>query len=285
MTVYGFVGASGTGKSHRALEVAQRLEVPCILDDGLLIKENVVLAGVSAKREASRIASIRRALYTNPAHAGEIRAALDASGAESVMVLGTSKHMVDEIAKRLDLPPIARYISIEEVASRSDIDAARSVRFSEGKHVIPAPTFALKKEFSGYFLTPLKRLVRRGRRIGGGHVTGDYGERTVVRPTFSYLGNYTISRAALVQLVCCIAVKSTGILRVTDADLDLTEGGLEIRLSVCVRYGIMIRDALYETADRLRYEIDRQTSLIIYGIELSAKSMEMDRSDAPSPAS
>ena len=292
MTVYGFVGPSGTGKSHRALEVAKRINVACILDDGLLIRENQVIAGVSAKREASRIASIRRALYSEQTHANQVRAALDASGAESVMIIGTSSHMVDEIAKRLKLPPISTYIDIEDIASRSDIEAARAVRVTEGKHVIPVPTFALKKEFSGYFLAPLRRLVKRGKKgaaagtgsgagaggaAGGKYRSGgseDFGERTVVRPTFSYLGAYSISRTALMQLIDCIALKSVDIIRTIETNVNFSEGGLDIELSVCVRYGARIHDVLNETVRLLRYEMDRQTSLHIGEVRLIAKSLE-----------
>ena len=350
MTVYGFVGPSGTGKSHRALEVAKRVNVDCILDDGLLIRENQMLAGVSAKREASRIASIRRALYSEQAHADQVRAALGASGAKSVMIIGTSPHMVDEIAKRLELPPISTYIDIEDVASRSDIEAARAVRVSEGKHVIPVPTFALRKDFSGYFLAPLRRIVTRGKKgnaagaavagggggkkgnagaavaggaggkkgnagavaAGGGDVKkgntgattadgggdkinasaynnaaatsdskyhigspGDLGERTVVRPTFSYLGGYSISRNALEQLINCIALKSGGVVRVTDMNVTFSESGIDIMMSICVRYGVKIHNVLSETIKLLRYEIDRQTSLNVREVRLVAKSLEV----------
>lgn len=304
MKVYGFVGPSGTGKSYRALEVAKRYSVSCILDDGLLIRENQVLAGTSAKREASRIASIRRALFTEPAHAEAVRNALDATDAESVMILGTSVHMVDSITNRLSLPPISTYIDISEVASPGDIEAARAVRMDEGKHVIPAPTFALKKDFSGYFLAPLRRLVERGIRPGrnttamtynqpagvqsagaqgagvygtGAVNVGDIGERTVVRPTFSYLGGYTISRAALEQLVSHIALKCDGVARVIDASVDYTDNGLDIGLSLGVLYGVKIHNALNAAVIRLRMEVDRQTSLHIRGVRLVAKSLEDER--------
>ena len=301
MTVYGFVGSSGTGKSHHALEIARQIDVSCILDDGLLIRGNKVLAGTSAKREVSRIASIRRALYTDQAHAEQVRAVLSETGAQAVMILGTSTQMIDEIAKRLMLPPISTYIDISDVIPQSDIDAARAVRRNEGKHVIPAPTFALKKEFSGYFLTPLRRLVRRGRgadtkkaggkadaadAVGaagaagknGAKITGlvrDYGERTVVRPTFSYLGGYSISRAALGQLVSCIALKTSGIVKVLDVNVDFTNDGLDIEMFLCVEYGAKIHNSLSEAVRLLRIEVDRQTSLHIRGVKLTAKSLDV----------
>ena len=312
MKVYGFVGPSGTGKSYRALEIAGRKNVSCILDDGLLIKENQVLAGSSAKREASRIASVRRALYTEQSHAEKVRAALAATGEQSVMILGTSAHMVDSIARRLGLPPISEYIEIGDVATRGEIEAAQKARMTEGKHVIPVPTFAIKKEFSGYFLAPLKRLVRRGRKPGasvpganvpgasagaggavansggavanssgasaGSSVTGAgagvHGERTVVRPTYSYLGDYTISRAAIEQLVACIAKKTDGIVRTTGFSVEYNDGGLDIGLSLCVRYGAKIHVALNEVLRNLREEVDRQASLQIREASIVAESLD-----------
>ncbi|MCL2057649.1 MAG: hypothetical protein FWH01_01130 [Oscillospiraceae bacterium] len=276
LTVYGFVGPSGTGKSHHALDVARRFGVSYILDDGLLIRENRVLAGSSAKREASRIASVRRALYTEQSHAEQVGEALAGSGAQSVMILGTSAHMVDEIAKRLKLPPIDMYIDIGDMVSDSDIEAARAVRRSEGKHVIPAPTFALKKEFSGYFLAPLRHLVRRGKKAGAGTGVGaGAGERTVVRPTFSYLGGYSISRSALEQLAACVAMKSAGVAGVMDVNVDFAENRLDIAMSLCIKYGVGIRAVLAGTAKLIRAEMDRQTSLHIREVSLTAKSLDV----------
>ena len=44
--VYAFVGPSGTGKSYRAQMVAGEKDTHFIIDDGLLIKENEVIAGI-----------------------------------------------------------------------------------------------------------------------------------------------------------------------------------------------------------------------------------------------
>ena len=48
MRVLAFVGPSGTGKSYRAQLVARENNIHYIIDDGLLINENEVLAGTSA---------------------------------------------------------------------------------------------------------------------------------------------------------------------------------------------------------------------------------------------
>ena len=53
--VYAFVGPSGTGKSYRAQMVASENGIHYIIDDGLLIKDNEVIAGVSAKKAPTNV--------------------------------------------------------------------------------------------------------------------------------------------------------------------------------------------------------------------------------------
>ena len=63
MEVIALVGPSGTGKSHRALVVAHNEKADAIIDDGILIKDNKIIAGRSAKREASKIMAVKRAIF------------------------------------------------------------------------------------------------------------------------------------------------------------------------------------------------------------------------------
>lgn len=65
MQVYAFVGKTGTGKSYHAQEVAKKYGIKYIIDDAILIKENKVIAGKSAKTEASKIASVKAAIFLN----------------------------------------------------------------------------------------------------------------------------------------------------------------------------------------------------------------------------
>ena len=51
---YAFVGPSGTGKSYRAQMVASEKNIKFIIDDGLLIMDNKVIAGESAKNHQQK---------------------------------------------------------------------------------------------------------------------------------------------------------------------------------------------------------------------------------------
>ena len=73
MDVIALVGPSGTGKSHRALQVAAEHHADAIIDDGILIKDGHIVAGESAKTEKSKIMAVRRAIFVLPGHAEEVR--------------------------------------------------------------------------------------------------------------------------------------------------------------------------------------------------------------------
>ena len=71
MEVIAFTGPSGTGKSYRSLIVAKNNGADGIIDDGLLISNGRVIAGTSAKKESTRIASVKHALFIPPKYAAE----------------------------------------------------------------------------------------------------------------------------------------------------------------------------------------------------------------------
>jgi ABC-type dipeptide/oligopeptide/nickel transport system ATPase component len=181
--VYGFIGPSGTGKSHNAGWVANERHIEYIVDDGLLIKGSTIIAGSSAKRESTRIASVKRAIFNDPEQAALITKAISDCQPESILVLGTSDDMLDVICKNLKLPPVHERIYINDVVSEEDIKTAIHSRKENGKHVIPVPTMEIKSQFSGYFLDPLNIFHKKD-----WHRYKSSGEKSVVRPTFSYMG-------------------------------------------------------------------------------------------------
>lgn len=63
MEVYALVGSSGTGKSFKALEFAYENDIEYIIDDGILIYKNKVLAGISAKQANTTIEAVKRAIF------------------------------------------------------------------------------------------------------------------------------------------------------------------------------------------------------------------------------
>ena len=161
--VYAFVGPSGTGKSYRAQMVASERNINYIIDDGLLIKENEVIAGESAKKAPTKVGTVKHALFYEEEEREIIVKALKKYRPESILILGTSDGMVQKIAANLGLPEISETIYITDVATEQEMKTARRIRETEGKHVIPVPTFEIKKDFSGYLLDPLQIFKSKGK--------------------------------------------------------------------------------------------------------------------------
>ena len=74
--VYALVGRSGTGKSHHSKLLAQKHHIDLIIDDGLLIKGDRILAGRSAKRDPNFITAVRTAVFDDDSHREDVQAAL-----------------------------------------------------------------------------------------------------------------------------------------------------------------------------------------------------------------
>ena len=104
--VYAFVGASGTGKSYRAQMVASEYNIRYIIDDGLLIKDNEVIAGESAKKAPTKIETVKKALFNNFEEAENIKKAFRKYRPESILILGTSDSMIKKIRENLGLPEL-----------------------------------------------------------------------------------------------------------------------------------------------------------------------------------
>lgn len=271
MKLYAFVGPSGTGKSHRAQMVARQKGTEYIIDDALFIKGNKIIAGTSAKRAATKIESVKRALYSNPSQVEEIQAAIEKEKPESILILGTSDEMVAKIAKNIADQEIEETVYIEDVSTPEEIAAARSARRAEGKHVIPVPTFEIKKEFSGYLVDPLQIFKWKGRG------TAPYmAEKSLIRPTFSYLGNYTISDNVIRTIIEYMSRDIEGIYKIQRIKIDTYSNGIFIYIDVILEYGHNLRDILAELKRRSIKEIDRLTAINVIDIQLLAKGLHIE---------
>ncbi len=271
MKAIGFVGPSGTGKSHRASWVAREYGTDFIIDDGLLIKGNQIIAGVSAKRESTKIASIKRALFTDKKHAEDVINALHKYDTQILLIIGTSDGMVETIAERLGIGPISDKVYITDVASEYEIKQALSTRREQGKHVIPVPTFEIKKDFSGYFLDPLQIFRRKGK--------GSYqliGEKSVVRPTFSYMGNYTISDYTIYQIVEYVTSNIEGVSKISRFRAENRTDGIYIEMDLVLVYGSMIKQLLREVQEKVSEQIKHLTALNIKRMNVVAKSLVVE---------
>ena len=280
MDVIALVGPSGTGKSHRALWVAQKNGADAIIDDGILIKDGKVIGGHSAKKEKNRIMAVRRAIFVLPGHASEVRHAIAASQPRRILLLGTSENMVQKIAKALKIGPVSKIIRIEDIASKKDMEIAQYHRLRRGEHIIPVPTIELKPHFSGYLIDPIKSFFKtsssKRRRLG---------ERSIVRPVFSYYGKLVIDDSVIKSIVHIVAEKlqevyrvgSTHVKHLFNGDDDL---GIMVSIVIVFAYGHTIAEAMERLRKEVQAEIERMTGMVVHEINILVKSLHVDRARA-----
>ena len=270
--VYAFVGPSGTGKSYRAQMVANENNIHYIIDDGLFIKDNEIIAGESAKKAPTKIETVKKALFLKQEQKDEIRKAIEKYKPESILILGTSDGMVQKIATNLGLPQIQKIIYIDEIATKEEIEEARRSRVTEGKHVIPVPTFEIKKDFSGFILDPLQIFRFKGR---------DHkpyiSEKSIIRPTFSYLGNFTISDTVFRQIIEHIAKKEANIHDVLRTRIENQAEGPYVYIELSVEYGVNIRDVVESFKNKILKELDKQTAMRVQTIKIIVKEIHINK--------
>ena len=269
---YAFVGPSGTGKSYRAQMVASEKGISYIIDDGLIIKENEVIAGVSAKKAATKIETVKKALFNNPEESDEIKKAFRKYRPESILILGTSDNMIKKIRENLGLPELTETIYITDVATEEEMQEAKRIRQTQGKHVIPVPTFEIKKDFSGFILDPLQIFKSKGK-----DAKPYISEKSIIRPTFSYLGNFRISDTVFRQIIEYLATKIESIYKVSRVRIDKIgdNEGITIYIEVVVEYGYNILEALKEFKKKCKKEIENLTAMNVENIDIVAKGIHV----------
>lgn len=270
ITVYAFVGPSGTGKSYRAGLVASENGINFIIDDGLFIKDNEIIAGNSAKKAPTKIETVKHALFMEDEEKADILKAIKKYKPEKILILGTSDNMVKKIAENLGLPEISKIIYISEIATEEEMQTAKRIRTTEGKHVIPVPTFELKKDFSGYILDPLQIFKSKGKGA-----KPYISEKSIIRPTFSYLGNFTISDSVFRQIIDYMADKTEAIYKIAKTRVDTTVDGENIYIEVIILYGYNIMDMVSEFKMKVRKEIERLTAMNVQSIDVVVKGIQI----------
>ena len=266
--VYAFVGPSGTGKSYRAQMIASERGISFIIDDGLLIKENEVIAGESAKKAATKVATVKHALFYEESEREPIIKAFKKYKPESILILGTSDGMVQKMAANLGLPEISETIYITDVATEEEMKTARRIRVTEGKHVIPVPTFEIKKDFSGYLLDPLQIFKSKGKGQ-----QPYISEKSIIRPTFSYLGKFTISDLVFRQILEYLAVQTPAIHKILKARVDNFGEGVKIYMEVSIVYGFNVVEGLNKFKEKSRKEIEKLTAMNVVELDVVAKNI------------
>ena len=265
--VYALIGESGTGKSFRAKLVAQKYEIEYIIDDGLLIRDNRILAGHSAKKEKTFMAAVKVALFDEKVHRDEIARKLQGEKTKKILILGTSEKMVNKISARLQLPLPSKIIKIEDISSQEEIDKAIRTRRIEGKHVIPVPSIEVKRSYPNIFYNAIKIFKRKALPISFGTAPSVH-EKSVVRPEYSKRGKVIISEAALSQMVIHCVDEYNQDIRIKKILVKDDEMGYRLVITIDVSYGIQLGGNIHKLQQYIIDNIERYTGILIEEVNI-----------------
>ncbi|KGE70753.1 peptide ABC transporter ATPase [Spirochaeta lutea] len=270
LKVYALVGKSGTGKSFRARLLAEKLKIDALIDDGLLIKDQKIIAGKSAKKEAAYLAAVKTALFTDPNHRAQVKKALESSKIKRVLLLGTSDRMIQKICEILQLPKPTKIIQIEDIATADEINTAIHYRKHHGKHVIPVPAIEVKKNYPKIMADSLKIMLRSG---FGMFKRSKLYEKTVVRPEFSNRGVINISEAALSQMIMhCVAEHSPGF-KIHKLVVRQDGTGYSMNLHLDVPFGRELAASIHDLHTYIIEKLEQYTGIIVDELNITVNKI------------
>lgn len=268
--VYALVGKSGTGKSFRAKLIAEKYAVDVIIDDGLLIYHNKILAGKSAKNERYSLNAVRVAIFEDTAHRQEAIMSLERTKFKKILLLGTSDRMVEKIVVRLNLPPIMKIIRIEDISTPEEISIARRNR-REGKHVIPVPVVEIQQRLPHLIYDRISLFFKASKGFLGKKTRKEV-EKTVVRPQFQdgKRGVLTISEAAISQMVLHCVQEFDSTIRPEKVRIRRTHGDqFIVRLGIATPYKSQMGEILYSLQAFIVSKIEKYTGIMLKEVHIS----------------
>lgn len=268
--VFALVGESGTGKSFRSKIVAEENGIHAIIDDGLLILDDKIVAGHTAKKEKTYMGAVRAALFDDKAQRDEVAKAMKEAKIKKILLLGTSEKMVMKIAMRLQLPQPSKIINIKDIATEEEIQKAIKSRQVEGKHVIPVPSIEVKKSYPQIFSNSLHDFfTRKNKGSSKKNKSNSVSiEKSVVKPEFSKKGRIEISEAALTQMVMHCVNETEPDIVIKKIQIKTNAHGYRIVITIDVPFGTQLTGKIHKLQSYIIDQIESFTGILIEEVSI-----------------
>ena len=265
------IGKPGTGKSFYSQRIATELNLEVIIDDGLRIKDSVIICGRSAKSEETKIAATKTAIFFDQIYCASVRDCIRKNKITSTLILGTSLKMADRIAHQLHLGGIDKIIRIEDMLTSNEIQMARSQRKKLGRHIIPVPAMEIRKWYPAIFFDSIQMIIHK--YLGAAQKTNF--ENSIVRPKFGEHYNISISENAIRQMIMTIIHNVNNTIVVRSMKIKW------VRCDACkITLNVALCDINNSTKDMLRISenikslIQNNIGLIIEKVDIAIDSQE-----------
>jgi ABC-type dipeptide/oligopeptide/nickel transport system ATPase component len=267
---YALVGKSGTGKSFRAKLVAEKFGIELIIDDGLLIHDQKILAGKSAKKAKSYLGAIKTAVFDDKEHRISVVKALEKQKFKRILILGTSEKMIRKITSRLNLPSPFKILNIEQLASKEEIALAIKSRKMEGKHVIPVPAIEIHRTYPRFVYDSIRVFVKKNILFRGGN---EVFEKAIVRPEFGEKGKIKISESAIAQMVNHCIDEFDDTISVKKIQVKNDPRGYKLKISIHIPLGIQMSGSIHNLQEYIIESIERYSGVLIHKVTITIEKL------------
>lgn len=98
-------------------------------------------------------------------------------------------------------------------------------------------------------------------------------EKSIIRPTFSYMGKFTISDLVFRQILEYLAQKTPAIHKILKTRVENYGEGAKIYMEVSIVYGFNVVEGLNNFKEKSKKEIETLTAMNVVELEVVAKSI------------
>jgi len=263
---YALVGKSGTGKSFRAKLVAQKYGIELIIDDGLLIRDQKIIAGKSAKKAKSYLGAIKTAVFDDKEHKISVIKALEKEKFKRILILGTSEKMIRKISSRLHLPSPTKILNIEQLASKEEIAIAIKSRKLEGKHIIPVPAIEIHRTYPRFVYDSIRVFVKKNILF---QRKNEVFEKAIVRPDFAEKGKIKISESAITQMVTHCIDEFDDTISVKKIQVKNDPRGYRLKISIHIPLGVQMSGSIHNLQEYIMENIERYAGVTIDRVNIT----------------
>ena len=180
---------------------------------------------------------------------------------------------------------------MNEATTEEERQIAYHFRNDEGEHVIPAPVGQLRRDFAGYFMDPMslwRKAVAQAEKTSdaisreglgstllqslipepSGQVAG-----TVVRPTYSYMGDFLISDRVITDIAECVMKEVDGVTGVLGVIETTSPESMELYAIITVRKAPGAMAAAERFQERLAEAVEEMTAFNVVRTDVEVRGL------------
>jgi len=101
-----------------------------------------------------------------------------------------------------------------------------------------------------------------------------FSEKSVVRPTYSYLGDYTISDKAIADIIQYIGLKMEEVYSIIRVETKTSPAGLEITILVIMNYGCKVVEVAKTLQKRIAEGVERMTAFNVEAVNIEIRGLK-----------